>query len=78
MGTRQVVHIPPMPQPKDFDLNSKTEPSSPAVKRYEMALQAWERIAFQIATGGKDKSKKDKSRTRDGKGKENDRSKSEK
>jgi hypothetical protein len=58
MGTRQVVHIPPMPQPKDFDLNSKTEPANPAVKRYEMALQAWERVASQIATGNAGKKEK--------------------
>ena len=48
MSDRVVVHLPAMPQPKDFGLDGKTE-SSAAAQRYEKALAVWERVVRDIA-----------------------------
>ncbi|MBL8137168.1 MAG: hypothetical protein JNL48_11150 [Acidobacteria bacterium] len=49
MSERVVVHLPPMPQPKDFGLDAKTPAGSPAADRYEKALEVWERVVDGIA-----------------------------
>ncbi len=49
MSDRVVVHLPPMPQPKDFGLEEKTPKSSPAAERYDRALATWERVVNDIA-----------------------------
>lgn len=49
MSERVVVHLPPMPQPKDFALDAKTPADSPAAERYATALQVWERVVNDIA-----------------------------
>ena len=61
MGERVVVHLPPMPQPKDFGLDAKVAESSGAAARYEKALDVWERVVRDIARriGSKKKRKKD-------------------
>jgi hypothetical protein len=48
MSDRVVVHLPPMPQPKDFGLDGRSETSA-AAKRYEKALDVWERVVRNIA-----------------------------
>jgi hypothetical protein len=48
MSDRVVVHLPAMPQPKDFGLDGKSE-SRPAADRYEKALEVWERVVRDIA-----------------------------
>jgi len=48
MSDRVVVHLPPMPQPKDFGLDGKTE-SRPAAQRYEKALEVGERVVRDSA-----------------------------
>lgn len=49
MSERVVVHLPAMPQPKDFGLDVKTPNGSPAADRYERALEVWERVVDGIA-----------------------------
>jgi hypothetical protein len=49
MSDRVVVHLPPMPQPKDFGLDAKTPKDSPAAERYEKALAVWERVVDGIS-----------------------------
>ncbi len=49
MSDRVVVHLPAMPQPKDFGLDAKTPAVSPAADRYDRALQVWERVVEDIA-----------------------------
>ena len=49
MSERVVVHLPSMPQPKDFALDSKTPSDSPAAERYARALEVWERVVNDIA-----------------------------
>ena len=61
MGSeRVVVHLPPMPQPKDFGLDAKVADSSAAAARYAKALDVWERVVRDIAQriGSKNKRKK--------------------
>jgi hypothetical protein len=58
MGERVVVHLPPMPQPKDFGLDAKVADDSPAAVRYAKALEVWERVVRDIA--GRIGSKKNK------------------
>lgn len=48
MSERIVIHLPPMPQPKDFGLDGRTE-SSAAAKRYEKALDVWESVVRNIS-----------------------------
>jgi hypothetical protein len=48
MSDRIVVHLPPMPQPKDFGLDGKHE-SRAAAERYEKALEVWERVVRRIS-----------------------------
>ena len=48
MSDRVVVHLPAMPQPKDFGLDGKTETRG-AADRYEKALDVWERVVRDIA-----------------------------
>ena len=48
MGERVVLHLPPMPQPKDFGLDKGTE-NSAAAARYAKALDVWERVVRDIA-----------------------------
>ena len=51
MGSdRVVVHLPPMPQPKDFGLDSQVKNDTPAAERYDTALKVWERVVSDIAT----------------------------
>ena len=59
MSDRVVVHLPPMPQPKDFGLDAKVADDSPAAARYAKALDLWERVVRDIArrVGSKKKSK---------------------
>ena len=60
MGSeRVVVHLPPMPQPKDFGLDAKVADNSPAAARYAKALDVWERVVRDIAQriGSKKKKK---------------------
>jgi hypothetical protein len=49
MSDRVVVHLPPMPQPKDFALDAKTPNDSPAAERYAKALEVWERVVDGIS-----------------------------
>ena len=49
MGERVVVHLPPMPQPKDFGLDAKGAESKAAAARYAKALDVWERVVRDIA-----------------------------
>ena len=50
MGSeRVVVHLPPMPQPKDFGLDAKVADDSAAAGRYAKALEVWERVVRDIA-----------------------------
>jgi hypothetical protein len=48
MGERVVLHLPPMPQPKDFGLDAKAE-NKAAAARYSNALDVWERVVRDIA-----------------------------
>jgi hypothetical protein len=48
MSERIVIHLPPMPQPKDFGLGGATEPRG-AAERYEKALDVWEKVVRNIA-----------------------------
>ena len=48
MSDRVVVHLPAMPQPKDFGLDGKTETKS-ASDRYAKALEVWERVVRDIS-----------------------------
>lgn len=60
MGSdRVVVHLPPMPQPKDFGLDAKVADNSAAAARYARALDVWERVVRDIArrVGSKKKKK---------------------
>ena len=59
MSDRVVVHLPPMPQPKDFGLDAKVSDESPAAARYAKALDVWERVVRDIAqrVGSKKKKK---------------------
>lgn len=59
MGERVVVHLPPMPQPKDFGLDAKVADDSAAAVRYAKALEVWERVVRDIA-GRIGSKKKDK------------------
>jgi len=47
MSERIVIHLPPMPQPKDFGLDGRTE-SRAAADRYDKALEVWERAVRKI------------------------------
>ena len=60
MGERVVVHLPPMPQPKDFGLDAKVSDDSAAAARYKKALEVWERVVRDIAQriGSKKKEKR--------------------
>jgi hypothetical protein len=49
MSDRVVVHLPPMPQPKDFGLDAQVKNDTPAAERYAMALKVWERVVSDIA-----------------------------
>ena len=49
MSERVVVHLPPMPQPKDFGLDAQVKNETPAAERYETALKVWERVVSDIA-----------------------------
>ncbi len=50
MGSdRVVVHLPPMPQPKDFGLDVQVKNDTPAAERYDNALKVWERVVTDIA-----------------------------
>jgi len=49
VSDRVVVHLPPMPQPKDFGLDAQVKNESPAGKRYDNALKVWERVVSDIA-----------------------------
>ncbi len=49
MSDRVVVHLPPMPQPKDFGLDSHVKHDTPAAERYDTALKVWERVVSDIA-----------------------------
>lgn len=49
MGERVVVHLPPMPQPKDFGLDAQVKNDTPAAERYTHALRVWERVVSDIA-----------------------------
>jgi hypothetical protein len=59
MSDRVVVHLPPMPQPKDFGLDAKVSDDSAAAARYAKALDVWERVVRDIArrVGAKKKKK---------------------
>ena len=48
MSDRVVVHLPPMPQPKDFGLDGKNDSRS-AAERYDKALEVWERVVRNIS-----------------------------
>ena len=48
MSDRVIVHLPPMPQPKDFGLDGRTEHAA-AAKRYEKALDVWESVVRNIS-----------------------------
>jgi hypothetical protein len=60
MSDRVVVHLPPMPQPKDFGLDAKVADDNAAAARYAKALNVWERVVRDIARriGSKQKKKK--------------------
>jgi hypothetical protein len=49
MSDRVVVHLPPMPQPKDFGLDAKVADDTAAAARYKKALDVWERVVRDIA-----------------------------
>jgi hypothetical protein len=49
MSDRVVVHLPPMPQPKDFGLDAQVKNDTPAAERYDNALKVWERVVTDIA-----------------------------
>ncbi len=49
MSDRVVVHLPPMPQPKDFGLDAKVADDTRAAARYDKALKVWERVVRDIA-----------------------------
>jgi hypothetical protein len=49
MGERVVLHLPPMPQPKDFGLDAKVAENKAAAARYSKALDGWERVVRDIA-----------------------------
>ena len=49
MSDRVVVHLPPMPQPKDFGLDAKLADDKAAAARYAKALDVWERVVRDIA-----------------------------
>jgi len=49
MSDRVVVHLPPMPQPKDFGLDAKVTDDTHAAARYDKALKVWERVVSDIA-----------------------------
>lgn len=49
MSDRVVVHLPPMPQPKDFGLDAKVDHDNPGAARYQRALKVWERVVRDIA-----------------------------
>ena len=49
MSDRVVVHLPPMPQPKDFGLDAKVADDTHAAARYDKALKVWERVVGDIA-----------------------------
>ena len=49
MSDRVVVHLPPMPQPKAFVLDSQVKNDTPAAERYDTALKVWERVVSDIA-----------------------------
>ena len=49
MGERVVVHLPAMPQPKDFGLDAQVKNDTPAAERYDTALKVWERVVSDIA-----------------------------
>ena len=59
MSDRVVVHLPPMPQPKDFGLDAKVADDTAAAARYARALDVWERVVRDIArrVGSKRKKK---------------------
>lgn len=60
MSDRIVVHLPPMPQPKDFGLDAKVADDTPAAQRYLVALEVWERVVRDIARRiGSKKKRKD-------------------
>lgn len=60
MSDRIVVHLPPMPQPKDFGLDAKVADDTPAAQRYLTALEVWERVVRDIARRiGSKKKRKD-------------------
>ncbi len=40
MSDRVVVHLPPMPQPKDFGLDAQVKNDTPAAERYDNALES--------------------------------------
>ena len=48
MSDRVVVHLPPMPQPKDFGLDGRSE-NRAASQRYDKALKVWERVVRDIS-----------------------------
>jgi hypothetical protein len=49
MSDRVVVHLPPMPQPKDFGLDAGVKNDSHAAERYYNAMKVWERVVSDIA-----------------------------
>jgi hypothetical protein len=49
MSDRVVVHLPPMPQPKDFGIDAKVDQDNPGAARYQKALKVWERVVRDIA-----------------------------
>lgn len=49
MSDRVVVHLPPMPQPKDFGLDVQVKNDTPAAERYDNALKVWERVVSDIS-----------------------------
>jgi hypothetical protein len=48
MSERIIIHLPPMPQPKEFGLDGRSE-NKAAAKRYENALDVWERVVRNIS-----------------------------
>ena len=58
MSDRVVVHLPPMPQPKDFGLDAKVADDTAAAARYAKALTVWERVVRDIAKRVGPKNKK--------------------
>jgi hypothetical protein len=49
VSDRVVVHLPAMPQPKDFGLDVQVKNDTPAAERYDTALKVWERVVSDIA-----------------------------